>query len=312
MAQPRIHTHPRGSQPLTGRLADYRGRNGLAAAISERLCAQSDDPKNFRATSVELRLITVTVTEMTLTPHRGEWRTDSRADEVALVFVVAGAPETGPHGEHTVGVRILRPGEVVHYRSALDLHTVTVSVPWAALPGGVEAVLRSAPATTLAPSPLSAAVTSFLHGLIAAAADEHPDDLYHLERAVTAMIGALVADGLGATTDQLRREERLVARAQELIVLRHADAAFGPDELAAELGTSERTLQRAFTAHGATIARAIRAERVRRIAQELRADQGPASFRDLVRAHGFERLGHAGRAFRAEHGMSMGEYRANR
>lgn len=89
-----------------------------------------------------------------------------------------------------------------------------------------------------------------------------------------------------------------------------AEAALGPQALAAAHYVSPRLLHRMFAERGHTVAGWIRARRLDAVCRDL-ADPalGPRSIRAIAVSRGFADAPHFSRLFRQAHGCTPGEYR---
>jgi len=104
--------------------------------------------------------------------------------------------------------------------------------------------------------------------------------------------------------------EAMFVRACRLIALRLADPHLSPDRIARKLGISTRLLQRIFAERGQTVMKRVFAERVKRSAELLRAqDAAHRSITDVALSCGFSDSAHFTRAFAARMGMTPSKWR---
>lgn len=163
-------------------------------------------------------------------------------------------------------------------------------------------------------APLVRVFVDFAHSLIrqrdeldpesAGAMAPHLLDLLAL--ALTAPVDARKSNESSVRLAHLRRIMRAIEN-------RLDDEALGPGTLAAELGLSERYIQKMFAERGETLSGVIRARRIataqRRLLDPTRRGLSIASIAFSV---GFSDPAHFSRAFRNVTGLSPSEYRSDR
>lgn len=105
------------------------------------------------------------------------------------------------------------------------------------------------------------------------------------------------------------RDLRLTDLALRLIERRAADPGFGPAALAESLDVSLRGLQRALSAEGVSASAVIQDQRMRSVRTLLRARPG-MTIAACAEAAGFPDISRFTREFRAQHGLTPGQFRA--
>lgn len=140
---------------------------------------------------------------------------------------------------------------------------------------------------------------------VAAAEDRHAEAL----KASSARIEALEASLAESPdrTPELPAEQRFVDSAADYILEHIADVGFGARELAAALGTSEKTLGRRLKeARGISPAVFIRAQRLS-FARDLVLQRRHATVAEVARAAGFASVSHFTKLYRREFGETPSE-----
>ena len=159
--------------------------------------------------------------------------------------------------------------------------------------------------------PLMRLLTGYLLTGLEIAAEMTPQDTALFEdHAVELLAQALRESRAEEVQPSEAWREALFLRACRLIRLRYGDPALGAEPLAAELGVSNRLLQRIFAQRGETIMRRIFAERIARAAQLLRAREAAhRTVTDIAFSCGFNDSSHFGRVFAAHMSMTPTDWR---
>ncbi|MFZ2530175.1 MAG: helix-turn-helix transcriptional regulator [Rhodococcus sp. (in: high G+C Gram-positive bacteria)] len=131
-----------------------------------------------------------------------------------------------------------------------------------------------------------------------------------VENALVELIVGLHHESLGRRADSLEFAGSVHARAMAVLDSHFADSSLTPAKLAEQVQVPLRTLQRAFAAHGTTIAARLRTMRVRH-ATMLLSDQEcrHLTVTEIAGASGFASSAELRRAVRAERGVTPGELR---
>lgn len=106
------------------------------------------------------------------------------------------------------------------------------------------------------------------------------------------------------------RHARIVTRAQDLILRHLLDPAFDIATVPARIGTSARTLSRAFARQGITPAKWMWSRRLE-IARDAIASRRGQSVSEVAMACGFNDFSHFSRAFKARFGVTPSSLRAS-
>lgn len=152
------------------------------------------------------------------------------------------------------------------------------------------------------PTPLSQGARAFAAAVSSYGAQSTIYTEYLIEKLVAEMaFGMLLEVGgseSGASRDAISRDARPIERARTLMLLRRGDPAFGIEELARELHTSTRQLQRIFQVEGASPAEELRRLRVELALELMRDPQyAPLTLRQIAEHSGFRTPASLRRAF---------------
>ncbi|NQX27141.1 helix-turn-helix domain-containing protein [Microbacteriaceae bacterium VKM Ac-2854] len=300
--------------PVGPSIHEFRGPSGLAVLSARRHSIHAPEPASFRATVHVVPLVRARVISFRAGAHTGTWGDGGSAEAMRFGFVVAGEVHTllGEMEQPDLlgGVRILRPGQPVPYRSLGESHVITIELPTTAMPAGSDALVRAATPMLIGPTSLTRAAIAFVTSVFALPPRPDSDDAHHLERTIVSLIYAVLAESLAVTGEREDIDDVLYARAVQLIVNELASSELAVETLAASLGTSPRRLQRVFQNRGTTVSAEIRDRRLEAIAAAIRTGPLPGGFSALVAGYGFTGLDYVGRAFRTRFGMTMSAYRS--
>jgi AraC family transcriptional activator of tynA and feaB len=129
----------------------------------------------------------------------------------------------------------------------------------------------------------------------------------YMELAVYDLLGALFAPSVQPSISV--HTDRIFRRICEIVNGRFSDPTFCPSEIAAELGISQRYLQKLFTARGLVCSRFIQSVRLDHAARLLHGRTELDTSRplsEIAYACGFNDYGHFSRRFRQRFGRSPG------
>ncbi|NQX29559.1 helix-turn-helix domain-containing protein [Microbacteriaceae bacterium VKM Ac-2854] len=278
--------------------------------------APSPGPSLFRL--ARTRLVDIRIERWSSSDARSVRRgIDPEARDVGLLLLhVAGASASRVDGvaerDEPGSVRILRPDSVVETVNAQPTERMLVAAPLAALSATSANVLRRrwADAPRISPSPMVLALAALAGSALDTPVHPASADAYVAERALITLLDAVLSDAeLGsAATEGSGFAEHLHARALSCIDRGHTDPDFAAEQVADGTGVSLRSLQRIFAEHGGSVSQAIRERRLAAVAAAL--DSGSSDdLADVIRAAGFTVADSARRAFLAEYGMTMSNYR---
>lgn len=155
--------------------------------------------------------------------------------------------------------------------------------------------------------PLAATLTALLTGALSGEMQTGPTGDYHLARAMSELIAAIV---LAETAQQAPSESAREAQLASLKLYAHAHLSnpdLTVDDAAAANYVSTRTTQRLFRSEGTTFASWLRAERLARAHHRLVTGIDPIT--DIAHECGFASATHFSRAFREQYGTSAREMR---
>jgi AraC family transcriptional regulator, positive regulator of tynA and feaB len=131
-------------------------------------------------------------------------------------------------------------------------------------------------------------------------------------RAVVDALSRLLALALGGASASAPRPPRalLLASAIDEIERRHSDPALSPEHVAESLNISTRYLHQLFSDRGVSFGRHLLARRL----EHCKGDLGDLahlgqSIGEIAWSHGFQDPSHFGRAFKARHGLTPGQWR---
>lgn len=303
--------HP---DPVGPSVRDFHGASGLEALAARRHAIHVREPASFRATVHVVPLVRARVISIRAGAHAGTWDAAGSSEAMQFSFVVAGEFRThvgeAEQPDALGGVRILRPGHPVHYRSLTDGHVITIELPTTAMPAGSDALVRAATPSLIGPTSLTRAAIAFITSIFALPPRHDSDDAHHLERTIVALIYAVLAESLAVTGDREDIDDVLYARAVQYIVNELRSEELAVERIAVSLGTSARRLQRVFQNRGTTVSAEIRDRRLDAIAADIRSKSLPGGLSALVAGYGFTGLDYVGRAFRTRFGMTMSAYRS--
>jgi AraC-like DNA-binding protein len=299
--------------PVGPTVHDFHGASGLDALSARRAMIQVPEPAAFRSTVHVVPLVQARVISFRAGAHTGRWDGSASAERMQFSFVVSGDFRTSVGGTEQSdvlgGVRILRPGNAVRYRSLSEGHVITIELPATAMPAGSDALVRAASPNLIGPTSLTRAAIAFVTSIFALPPGRDSDDAHHLERTIVALIYAVLAESLAVTGEREDIDDVMFARAVQLILTELGSPELSVEHVAASLGTSARRLQRVFQNRGSTVSAEIRDRRLDAIAAAIRTGALPGGFSSLVADYGFTGLDYVGRAFRARFGMTMSAYR---
>ncbi|MEO3827488.1 helix-turn-helix domain-containing protein [Actinomadura sp. B10D3] len=159
-------------------------------------------------------------------------------------------------------------------------------------------------------SPLGRLVTPFLLNAAQAAGTVDPVTRELLGRMSLDLIATALASVAGVERPPPSSGEELLRRIQLHMRLHLSDPQLAPPKVAAAHNISLRQLHRLFSLEGITFGRWLRAERLRRCAEELRAPRyAGLSIAEIGARWGFPDASTLSRAFRAQYGVSPRDHR---
>lgn len=296
-------------------IREFRGHAGIEALGARLDLIQDSEAASFRATVRTVPLVAARVVSFGASAHSGTWDPRGTAESMQFCFAISGrfSAIVGDTEQRDVlgGVRILRPGRPVRYRSHTDGQVVTVEMPVTAMPAGSDALIRTASPALIGPTSLTRAAIAFITSVFTLPPRPDSDDAHHLERTIVSLIYAVLAESLAVPGDREDIDDVLYARTVQLIVNELRRAELSVEWLAAALSTSPRRLQRVFQNRSTTVSAEIRDRRLDAIAGVIRSGDLPGGFSALVAEYGFTGLDYVGRAFRTRFGMTMSAYRSS-
>ncbi|MGV9541489.1 AraC-like ligand-binding domain-containing protein [Nocardia beijingensis] len=154
---------------------------------------------------------------------------------------------------------------------------------------------------------LGALVTPLLTRLVEQNGRDRPHAALTIAEAVVDLLAALLADDFGAP--QPRSHRALLVQAKSFIDDNLADPDLTPDRVAAAVHISTRYLQKLFSADGQGVAGWIRRRRLEQCRRELAGTAAIPSVAAVGRKWGFFDAAHFSRIFKAQFGISPGEFR---
>ncbi|BBC72090.1 conserved hypothetical protein [Altererythrobacter sp. B11] len=162
-------------------------------------------------------------------------------------------------------------------------------------------------------SPAARVFNDFLLSLWrqAEAASEDPEWSEGISRVFYDLAAMAIRDARHGTSDGGRQDAPLWRQACAVVDAGLADPDLNTGSIAAELGTSVRTVQNLFARAGTTPSAAILERRLKRAAERLIAEPG-ATITDIAFAHGFNDSAYFTRCFRQKYGASPREWRLAR
>ena len=289
---------------------ERNGREGLEASAGHAL---GSDPQSFRSKGTTWQLgEKVSLSASIQTPYSVRVADDASsdtADTVSVVFVRAGVWHLSDHDESFV-FRGGDAGFISATRLVLGSNVETSALLVATLPrqtvkefGGIvpDGVGAFGSGVLRDPS------LSFLLG-ITAAAEREPIPAEQPAAIVGQLMAGLFLEERGYRMDSSGLVLGLWAKAQALIRAQSADRDLNPVLVARQLNVSVRHLQRAFAAHGETVADAIRN---RRLEEAVRAiERSSAPFSVIAERAGFSTVAELRRALRSVYGTTPTDLRA--
>jgi AraC-like DNA-binding protein len=236
-------------------------------------------------------------------------------------LVVEGKLVIGPEGRQTV----VEPGDLTFTGCTRpsrvvvtgELRVIGVLVPLETI-AAPRQVLASLTATTIDGTTGSGVLlASFLTNLAAGLDDVRPQEETGLSAAAGDLIAAALAHGAetstetGAGADAVRRA--LLRRIRFFVETEISDPALGPASIASAHHISVRQLHRLFEGEGTTISEMVRHRRLAGCRRELvDPDLAHLSIGAIAARWGILDSAKFSRLFRAAHGLSPREYRAER
>ncbi|MDN3522927.1 transcriptional regulator FeaR [Halomonas ramblicola] len=134
-------------------------------------------------------------------------------------------------------------------------------------------------------------------------------DLSHGEgEAILESIVTLMRPMLTGRYSENDQHDRVLDRAMIYIDRHIGDSSLSSEQIAKEVGTSPRTLYRAFAGHGHTVAQYIRDRRLELFASRIRQSSGKVRLAIIGSELGFSDPSHLSTAFKAKFGMPPREY----
>ncbi|MEU0506931.1 helix-turn-helix domain-containing protein [Nocardia sp. NPDC005998] len=229
------------------------------------------------------------------------------ADQVRMYVVRRGVWSLGgPPGrvEHTVsaGQFLLRHGPLLHFATTPHTTVQFLALPVAAFEPRLRnrSVIESADSAEMR---VLLAHTSTVHATVT---DLGPAGVHAAHGALLELAKAVVTGGFDDAEPEL--EPALIEAAKVLADSRLADPELSPAMLARELNVSVRTLQRAFTTAGESVATYIRHRRLDQARLALTARSRPPSVSELAAYWQFSDSSHFIRAFKNRYGQPPAEY----
>lgn len=258
--------------------------------------------------------------------HRGTLH-PSRAgspssDLIRFTFTVSGAADTTSSGRRSTDLegsaRILLPSTSLDYHSAASGVILIVEAPVTTLPALIGRLVSGLPGALIRPNALTAATIAFVNGALDVPVDARSDDVYHIERALAALLTAMATSAqedaeapTAAAADESRSMDDLVfERAMAIIREELTDPELGLPLIADRLGTSSRSLQRVFAKHDVSVSESVRDARLDALASRLAEPGSTRALGAASREVGFGAVDYARRAFLKRFGVSMTQYRA--
>lgn len=299
-------------------LSDFGGEFGPAVAA---------DPAEFRARLISMDLAAVELHKITATAHVGVLCSAlgraAPTNVARFVFTVAGTADTADRPPARVdplgGVRPLTAADAVPFNATTTTTLFVVDAPMLALPSLLDAVRRGAAQPTIRPNAVTSATIAFLESTLNLAVPSGSDDVFHIERALTALLASVANSGSSSPVAEPAEsapskpessiDDLTFERANALIVAESHRPELSIADLAERLGTSPRSLQRLFAKRDLSVSEAIRNVRLDALAARLTEPDSTASVAALVAATGFGAIDYARRAFVQRFGVSMSHYR---
>lgn len=285
---------------------EWSGADGLAR-LQERLACSAPFPERFRArlrTGIEQDLALV---EWRSTNLAAQWLPDLRRPRVCLTVLLEGdaryeteSAAWTADGRSVCALRCAGPTGFELPRGGL---LRSLLMPVDLLPAHLRAgrVLPEGglPSTTL----VRAFAVTLQEGFgVALEAGRLPAGLSFALRGLATAVLEEAADVLVPDDQPLR--EQILAHVERHL----GDAALGPQTIATSLGVSLRWVHQAFSGHGTTLSRHIRARRAEAVAQHVRSLRVQPRLDALAPRFGFGGRDQLTRAFTAHFGIGVGEY----
>jgi AraC-like DNA-binding protein len=292
------------------------GADGLGSAPDGVVLA-SPEPRSYRAEWTSVRLGEVLLRSITSTPFSVSRRADHvvshPSSAVSLVIVHTGSMQGLQGSRHSR----FEPGDVglvVHdepsvYVSSSETRLTLATVSRRALSARADSLVDAVGGGILSSAALRRCASALIPVLASGQPAGTAEQLARLDRAATWLVEAAILDVAPGVGGGAERDDGVRARARRLIEADPADRDLSPQSVAAALGISVRTLQRAFRAPGAGVAAEIRNARLDRLADALRDEHRTDPIAEIAASSGFGRASQAARAFKARFGTTMRDYR---
>jgi AraC-like DNA-binding protein len=163
-------------------------------------------------------------------------------------------------------------------------------------------------AINLKSSPVAEAFGALVVSLMRRLPTSRTQEAGYLERALVDLCVAVAMESVGDSNVPLGTDG-MRFRARALIERNLHDPSLGPSTIAAELNISVRQLHRTFNTEDESIARFILKTRLDGVAKELRSESSVRQLTEIAERFGFAGTDQLSRAFKANFGMTMSQYR---
>lgn len=229
-----------------------------------------------------------------------EWSAQHADGDEVVAIVIGRAPllvsENGETSStRSDGLVFLHPHREVNVTAVNSGAVMCVWVPWHVLEDH-KIGLRS-PSTIMASSALGRGLQAFLDSLLFTPAQRTTYTGFFVERCLTGMVSGVLMESISQTSGP---SSPLIERARVLMMLRRTDRRFGVAQLAIEMNTSPRHLQRIFAAEGSKPGDELRQIRVKLASRFLvRSEYSALRISEVAKRAGFRNEAALRRAFRA-------------
>ena len=283
--------------------------------------AQAPDPSRFEADLSVIHLGAVTLTSFSSTEFSTIRRRKNirAADRPTVYFgIVSGGTllvrQDGRQSQSGAGsavlVRSWAPLQTKQRMGAggVRFQCSVAAVPLSALVGR-EQIITQLTATALPATALLAAASTFLSAVAVGLPQPGSATADFVEHAIIDLLLAVLAEQRSVAQPVESGEAGTRIRIRDFVLRRLPDVELGPRRIAQEFGISTRYLHRLFEAEDSSVSSFIRAERLKKAADELVNPSLRVDIAAIAARSGFAGADQFARAFKARYGLSPRDYR---